>query len=376
MNRSANQILCIVISLVGFGLVMIYSVGSGRQGEHPEACYGAVIKHSVCIAIGLGALLAMALCDYHRLVKAWWLAMLAAYALLTLVLIFGVERNNARRWFAVWGPICFQPSEVAKIAVPLFLAFFVGKVGQSGMRSFFRGLVLGMGLVCGLCLLILKEPDYGTTVLIATVAFTTLFVYGLNLWYTLLAAGLGALGLVAVAMSVGYMRSRITCWLDPWADPLGKGYHITQSLIAIGSGGVLGKGLGWSQQKLGYLPEANTDFIFSIIAEEFGLIGGVALILLFMLLLREGIRVARRAPDVSGSVLAFAITLTVTLQAALNIAVTTNCVPTKGIALPFISFGGSSLVFSMAAMGILINIARHTVTPAVQPVELQAPASA
>jgi cell division protein FtsW len=188
--------------------------------------------------------------------------------------------------------------------------------------------------------------------------------------------------MAAVALAVPYMRERVVIWLDPWRDPQGAGYHIIQSLTAIGSGGLLGKGLGWSQQKLWYLPEAHTDFIFSIIGEEFGLLGTAGVILLFVLLLREGIRVARNAPDIFGSALAFGITMMISIQAAFNVAVTTKALPTKGIALPFISFGGSSMLFTLAAVGILVNVARHcvepvpAVAPAPAPVSPLAPAPA
>jgi cell division protein FtsW len=177
----------------------------------------------------------------------------------------------------------------------------------------------------------------------------------------------GAGLMVMIALTKTYMRERILMWIDPWRDPQGTGYHIIQSLIAIGSGGLWGKGLAWSEQKLWYLPEANTDFIFSIIGEEFGLIGTVAVIVLFVLLVREGMRIVRNAPDTFGAALAFGITMMITVQAAFNIAVTTKSVPTKGISLPFISFGGSSMLFTLAAVGILVNIARQGLAPATEP---------
>jgi cell division protein FtsW len=361
---------------------MIYSVTAGKFGEHPEESYATVTKHMVGIGMGIVAFLAMMNLDYHRLKKRSAQLLALVVLLLIGVLAFGTVRNGAKRWFAIYGSFTFQPSELAKIIVPIFVAAFVSARSREELRSFRRGFLLSVSVICVVAGLILLQPDFGTSVLIGAVGLLTLVVFGLNLGYTALMIIPGALFMAAVALAVPYMRERVVIWLDPWRDPQGAGYHIIQSLTAIGSGGLLGKGLGWSQQKLWYLPEAHTDFIFSIIGEEFGLLGTAGVILLFVLLLREGIRVARNAPDIFGSALAFGITMMISIQAAFNVAVTTKALPTKGIALPFISFGGSSMLFTLAAVGILVNVARHcvepvpAVAPAPAPVSPLAPAPA
>ena len=373
MNRSAYSVVCIVSALVGFGLVMNYSVSTGTYGDQPDLSYPAVTKHLACIAMGLIGLAFMAWFKYQNL-RAWrkWFLVLTALTLIA-VLFAGSMRNGARRWFVVYGSCAFQPSEMAKVVIPIFVAAFVSLLSTDELRSFRRGFFPGLSVVCIIAGLILLEPDFGTATLVGAVGFITLLVFGLRPLYAALMVVPSVAGMVTIAMTKTYMRERIMMWIDPWRDPQGTGYHIIQSLIAIGSGGLWGKGLAWSEQKLWYLPEANTDFIFSIIGEEFGLLGTIAVVLLFVLLLREGLRIARNAPDTFGAALAFGITLMITLQAAFNIAVTTKSVPTKGISLPFISFGGSSMLFTLAAVGILVNVARQgVVAPVVEKEKLPA----
>jgi cell division protein FtsW len=364
VNRLANSVICFVAALVGIGLVMIYSVTAGRFGEHPEQSLGMVNKHLVCIGLGVAAFLAAMNVDYHVLRRSWkWLFGITV-VLLVGVLFFGVWRNGARRWFSIYGAFSFQPSEMAKIIVPLFVAFFVSSRPREELRTFRRGFLLSVGAVCIVAGLILAEPDFGTAALVGAIGLITLLVYGLNLGHTAIMLVPGAAGMAGIALCVPYMRDRVMMWIDPWRDAEGSGYQIIQSLISIGSGGLLGKGLGWSQQKLLFLPEAHTDFIFPIIGEEFGLWGTVLVLLLFAGLLFTGVRITRAAPDLFGSALAFGITLMITVQAAFNIAVTTKALPTKGISLPFISFGGSSMFFTLAAVGILVNVARQAVLAA------------
>jgi cell division protein FtsW len=305
--------------------------------------------------------------DYRILQRRWKWLFGATVALLIGVLFFGVWRNGARRWYSIYGTFAFQPSEMAKIIVPLFVAFFVSSRPREELRTFRRGFLLSVGTVCVVSGLILAEPDFGTAALIGAVGLVALLVYGLNLGHTVIMLIPGAAGMIGLALCVPYMRDRVMMWIDPWRDAEGSGYQIIQSLISIGSGGVLGKGLGWSQQKLLFLPEAHTDFIFPIIGEEFGLWGTALVVLLFAGLLYTGVRVARSAPDVFGSALAFGITMMISVQAAFNIAVTTKVLPTKGISLPFVSFGGSSMLFTLAAVGILVNVARHAVATAEEP---------
>jgi cell division protein FtsW len=227
------------------------------------------------------------------------------------------------------------------------------------IKTFFKGFVQPMAVMGAAFILILKQPDFGTAVLIAVVTLGMLFVAGIRMIHVLPAVVASVPLLVYIVISLPYRLQRVTAFLDPWADAHGTGYQVVQSLIALGSGGVEGVGLGNSRQKLLYLPEASNDFVFAIVGEEMGLIGCVVVVLLFVLLFWYGIRVARHAPDLSGSLLAFGITLTIGLQAAVNIAVVTCSAPTKGLALPLVSSGGSSLVAVMVAVGLLMNVASH-----------------
>ncbi|HHY93213.1 MAG TPA: cell division protein FtsW, partial [Firmicutes bacterium] len=266
----------------------------------------------------------------------------------------GVAGGGARRWLQV-GPLNVQPSEVAKLCTVLFLAGFLAERGDR-IRHFWRGLLPVLVVVGILCLLILKQPDLGTAVALAGTAGVMLFAAGADLRHL---AGLGAAAVPVLwwaIMGEEYRRVRFLAFLNPAADPQGSGYHIIQSLYALGSGGLLGVGLGQSHQKFLYLPERHTDFIFAILGEEIGLLGTLAVLFLFFLLAWRGCRAAMLAPDRFGTLLAIGIISMVTLQALVNIGVVTGSLPITGIPLPFISYGGSSLVFSLASIGILLNI--------------------
>ena len=359
-------ILAIVVVLLGFGLVM---VASTAPASNPAQARYLVLKHTLWLAASLLALLVAYSIDYHRLRPFTVPILLASLATLVAVLFAGSTVNGARRWFRL-GELSFQPSEFCKLALCLYMADFLARE-QERIKTFFKGFVQPMLIMGVAFVLILKEPDFGTALLIAMVTFGMLFVAGIRMIHVLPAL-LASLPLaIYIAMKMPHVWQRIMTFLEPWADPQGSGYQIVQSLIALGSGGATGVGLGNSRQKLLYLPEANSDFVLSILGEELGLIGTVLVVVLFALLVWSGLRVARRAPDLYGSLLAFGITFTIGLQAAVNIAVVTCSVPTKGIALPFVSAGGSALVATMAAVGLLINVASHTEAEA-PPAELGA----
>jgi cell division protein FtsW len=260
------------------------------------------------------------------------------------------------------GPFSFQPAEAAKLAMALYLANFLANRGAR-LREFRRGVVpplLITGLMFGL---ILAQPDLGSALSIGLVTFVMLFVGGARVTHLVGLVLIGIPGVLAAILGEEYRRRRLLAFLDPWADPQGAGFHIIQSLLALGSGGLLGVGLGNSRQKFFYLPERHTDFIFSILGEELGLIGTGAVVVLFALFAYRGFRVARRAPDQFSSLLAAGITTMVVLQAVLNIGVTTGVLPITGVPLPFLSFGGSSLLFTMIASGMLLNISQYARVP-------------
>lgn len=290
-----------------------------------------------------------------------WANPLFGLALLFLVLVLvpgvGVTIKDATRWIGV-GQLTFQPSEIAKLAVVIFLAKYLAEK-QNRVKHFFQGLaipLLVVGVVCGL---ILMQPDLGTGATIAGTAFLMLLAAGARISHLSFLGLLGG-GLVALAIIMEpYRMKRITAFLDPWSDPLGKGFQTIQALLAVGSGRFFGAGLGQGRQKFLYLPEQHTDFIFAVLAEELGFIGTTFVLLLFVTFMWRGLKIAIKAPDSFGALLATGITIMVILQAVINIGVVTGILPVTGITLPFISYGGSSLTLNLLGIGILLNISRY-----------------
>jgi len=347
-------ILATAVVLLGIGLVM---VASTAPASNPAQARYLVLKHTLWLAASLVALLLAYSVDYHRLRPFTVPLLLASLASLVAVLFVGATVNGAKRWFRV-GELSLQPSEFCKLALCLYMADFLARE-QERIKTFFKGFVQPMLIMGVAFVLILKEPDFGTALLIAMVTFGMLYVAGIRMIHVVPGVIASAPLLVYIAMRMPHVWQRIVTFLNPWAEPQGAGYQIVQSLIALGSGGLTGLGLGNSRQKLLYLPEASSDFVFAIIGEELGLVGAATVVALFALLFWCGLKVARRAPDLYGSLLAFGITFTIGLQAVVNIAVVTCSAPTKGIALPMVSAGGSALVATMAALGLLMNVASH-----------------
>lgn len=280
--------------------------------------------------------------------------------LLILVLVphIGHETAGARRWFRI-GPLNFQPSEFAKIAILVYLADFLSRKEKS-VKSFMYGYlppIMVLGLVLGLVLL---EPDLGTAIAVSVVSVLMLFVGGVNTIYILASMLASIPVLYFLLFRVPYRRKRMVIFLNPWSDKRGAGFQIIQSFIAIGSGGLFGVGLGQSRQKLFYLPASHTDFIFSIIGEELGFLGAAAVVVLFMLFVWEGMKITFSAADNFGKLLSMGLVSLIALEAAINIGVTAGVLPTKGLPLPFISYGGTSLIFHLTAVGLLLNIARSS----------------
>ena len=358
-------LLASVLVLCAFGLIMVFS-SSEVQGyvDHNNASY--YFQHQIVwLAIGfVGALLALGL-DYHRLRALAPAAAAVAVVLLVLVIIphIGVTRNGARRWFGL-GSITIQPAEIAKIVLIVYMARWLEKSGPR-IRSFRDGLVpflVMFGLIVGLVLL---EKDLGTGMVIAVIALAMFLVAGARASHVLGTLALATGGMWLLIRLEPYRFSRMSAFLNPWADSLNTGFQSVQSVLALGSGGLFGVGLGNSIQKYQWLPEAHTDFIFAIIGEEVGLVGTLFVLALFCLLAYRGYRAALRAPDRFGLLLATGITTWLIFQAFVNMAAVTLTLPTTGIPLPFVSFGGSSLSVSLAAVGLLLNISAQGVKPAV-----------
>jgi len=344
--------------LICIGVVMIYSASGIYAWERYKDGTFFLKRHLSFIAIGtLLAFLVMCI-DYRKL-KSWSKPLLMiSLVLLLLVLIPGLGRevSGARRWFR-FKFFSFQPSELANLAVIVYVADFISRKTDS-LRFFWRGFLPPMAVLGSVALLIMLQPDLGTTVSLGLVVFMMLFVARVRLTH-LLSIALASLPVLYVLIfNVPYRRARILSFLNPWLDPKGSGFQIIQSQVSLGSGGIFGLGLGHSKQKLFYLPAAHTDFIFSIIGEELGLVGTVGVILLFIFFLKYSLEVIKNAPDKFGYFLALGLVLMIVLKAIVNIGVSCGILPTKGLPLPFISYGGSSFIFDIVSLGILINIAR------------------
>jgi cell division protein FtsW len=323
-----------------------------------EARYGSAYlflrKQILWDVLGILALIVTMRVDYHKWQKASYALIGISFVLLIAVLVVGPVVKGARRWIQVPG-MTFQPSELAKLSIVLWLANYLDR-HKSQLIDFFNGFIPAIFVVGIICGLILKEPDLGTPVMLGAVSIGMMYLAGARVQHMawMLLAAIGPLYLEL--FKVGYRHRRMMAFLNPWADSHGAGYQLTQSILAFGSGGLFGKGLGASQLKLLYLPDPHTDFIFPVIGEELGFLGATGLVLVFMLWGVRGWKVARRAPDLFGHLVAAGITSWVLLQALINMGVATGMLPTKGLPLPFVSFGGSSLVITLIAAGILLNI--------------------
>lgn len=351
--------LSFVLILLTTGLVMLFSASYAYSYEYYGNSYKFITRQAAFAAAGVALMLIISRIDYHFWRKFAWIVYVLAIGMLAVLLVLPpmVKGMDVKRWLVI-GPINFQPSEIAKFAVILlFSSLIAGNTKQMKSFKFIAFLVVLLGLTCGLVVL---EPHLSATVLIFLIGIVLLIVGGLPKRYIIGGVLLGAGGgVLAVATGIiGYGSDRIKYWLDPWADPVGKGFQTIQSLLAIGSGGILGRGIGQSRQKYLWLPEPHNDFIFAIVCEELGLIGAVIIIILFCLLVWRGFTIAMRAQDKFGSLLALGLTFQVGLQAMLNIWVVTNTIPNTGISLPFFSYGGTSLLILLAEMGIVLSVSR------------------
>ena len=347
-----------VVILVLFGCLMVFSASAVLAAEQYGHSYHFLARQVVWAIAGLVLMVMMMNTDYHRLRDPLLLfSALALQLILLATVLFADRSQRAHRWFHL-GSANFQPSEFTKIVLIIFLAYFLDL--RRGSVNDFRHTLLPIGLIGGASLaLVLREPDLGTCVAITLVVAAMLFASGLR-WQYFAAAALGAVpSLYLLIFRVAYRRNRLLAFLDPYADPRGKGFQILQSYIAIGTGGIAGVGLMEGKQKLFYLPEPQTDFIFAVISEELGFIGALAVLALFGVILWRGLRAATLCPDEFGRLLATGLTVMLVGQALVNISVVVGLLPTKGIPLPLVSYGGSSLLINLLALGILLNVSQR-----------------
>ena len=354
--NTRHAILACVVTLMCIGMVTVYSAGASLYGGH-SGDLSLAQKQMVWLLVASVVLVLFSLLDYHTLEKYAVAMLIAAFLMLVLVHFVGARVNGARRWLRL-GPVSIQPAEFFKVAIVVYMARFLSQK-QKKIRLFLHGFMPPMVLATFGSLLIVTQPDFGTAVLIAAIVYTMLLVAGVRIAHALLMLPVAVPLVGYLVVTAPYRMRRILIFLDPWKDPQGDGYHIIQSLIAFGSGGPTGVGPGLGMQKSGYTPEHLTDFIFSVIGEETGFLGTTTVVMLYLVLLYLGYRVMTHAPDAFGSMLTFGVLLTIALQTFINIGVVTAMLPTKGLPLPFISAGGSSMVSMSAAMGMVLNVASH-----------------
>lgn len=360
--RSAPDIwlLAAIGLILAIGLVMVYSASAVLAFHEFGDRFYYVKRQLLFAALGIGALL-FTMNTHYSVWKKWApAALIVCFGLLIIVLIpgVGVVRGGARSWLGI-SSFGIQPSEFMKLAMVLFLSKWLSEKQQT-ITHFTKGLMPPLGLVFLAFGMIMLQPDLGTGTVMVGASLILIFTAGMRMAHLGALAMVGVAGFVGLILAAPYRLERITYFLDPWADPLGGGYQIIQSLFAVGPGGLVGLGLGMSRQKFSYLPEPQTDFIFSILAEELGFIGGSALILLFLVGVWRGIRAAIAAPDTFGSFLAVGITGIIGVQVLINIGVVIGMMPVTGITLPLVSYGGSSLTLLLTALGILLNISRYS----------------
>lgn len=352
-------LLIVTLALVGIGIVMVYSTSAILAGDRFQDPYYFLKRQAFSVGVGFVLMTLMIFFPYGILKRFAYPILILSILLLIAVLLPGIGRRvgGSMRWLKI-GVFSFQPSEISKLGLIVFLAYFLTKK-EDKIRSFSFGFlptILLSGLVIAL---VAKEPDFGAALFLTAMVFLLLFVGGARVIYIV-----GVLLLVAPAayyflMNAGYRYKRLIGFIRPWEDPTGTSFQIIQSFLSIGSGGLFGLGLGEGRQKLFFLPAPHTDFIFSIIGEELGLVGAMVVVLLFFILTMRGIHIGLSLEDRFGAYLALGITLMISLQAVINMGVVLGLLPTKGLTLPLVSYGGTSLVTNLVGMGILLQLSTH-----------------
>ena len=351
--------LSLVLILLSIGLVMLFSASYAYSYARFDNSYHFIVRQAIFAVVGIVAMFALSRIDVKVYRKLAVPIYVVAIVLLVLVLALPpmVEGMEHKRWL-VLGPITFQPSEIAKFAIIALFSHLIAKYHK--LMSNFKFVITLLFILAVVCGLVVVETHLSATVLILFIGVVLMIVGGLAIRYIVMGAGVAVTAVVLFVVTglVDYASSRFTYWLDPWSDAAGKGYQTIQSLLAIGSGGLLGRGIGQSRQKYSWLPEPHNDFIFAIVSEELGLIGAMIIVILFCLLIWRGFVIAMHSPDKFSSLMAVGLSFQVALQAALNIMVVTNTIPNTGISLPFFSYGGTALLILMAEMGIVLSISR------------------
>ncbi len=348
----------VTLVLVFVGLVMVFSASAVMAKERYGSGYTFLLRQLAWAVAGIAAMVVAMRVDYRRYKHPGVVFSVLGFTTLMLIAVFFLDRaHHTHRWIH-WGGFSFQPSEMAKPALILFLAFFLED--RTRAMNDWRNTLIPTLIPTALFLtLIIFQPDLGTAIACAVISVCVLFVAGLELRYLGYGLLLSLLPLYFLIFHVAYRRDRILAFLDPYSDPQGRGFHIIQSLIAVSTGGITGVGLMEGKQKLFYLPEPHTDFIFAVTAEELGLVGALVVVLLFAIFLWRGFRTSLRTQDMFGRFLAVGITSMVVVQAFINISVVLGMMPTKGIPLPFVSYGGSSLFMTLACVGVLLNVSKQ-----------------
>jgi cell division protein FtsW len=359
-----NSLIFISIFLLGLGIVMIYSSSSifAAQKFHDSAYFlKKQVLFGICGIMCMFVTMRMPYFFFKKLAYPLWLG---SIVLLVLVLVpgIGIKVGGAVRWLR-FGPLSFQPAELAKLTVIILLSYSLAKKEHNRINNFSIGVLPHLILVIPVCSLIFLQPDFGTAMMFIGLLFIMLFVAGISTKYLAILSAMASMAAMLLIISKGYRLERILAFIDPWKNATDTGYHIIQSFLAFGSGGLLGTGLGRGTQKLFYLPEPHTDFILSVIGEELGFLGVLLVIVLFIVMVICGIKIATHAHDLFGTYMALGISILIGFQAVINMGVVMGLLPTKGIPLPFISYGGSSLLINLIGVGILLSISTQCNIP-------------
>ena len=359
-NRKVELLLLIGVIVISiFGLIMIYSASYVWAQYKFNDPYKFVKNQGIFFLVGVVLMLIISKINYRKYYEKANILLIGCIILLILVLIpgIGTVRNGSRSWFGI-GSFGIQPSEFTKLALIIFTSKYL-VTNENKMKNIKKGVLPILGLTLLIFGIIMLQPDFGTGTIIVMSIIGLLFVGGVDFKFFLKIASVGIIGVAALIAVAPYRLSRILSFLNPWQDPLGSGFQIIQSLYAIGPGGLFGYGFRNSRQKHFYLPEPQTDFIFSIISEEFGFLGIIIVSALFLIIILTGFKIARNSKDLFGKYLAFGITFQIAFQTVLNLMVVVGLIPVTGVTLPFLSYGGSSLLITLCSIGILLNISRY-----------------
>ncbi len=356
-TKHTRSILILVLILVGIGIMMVYSSTALMSMRESGSGFNFLWKHLFTVCIGTVVMILLSKIDYLKYRPMVYVLLAISFVLLIMVFMpgIGISANGARRWLRLW-PTTFQPSELVKVVMVIFLADYMDK-NIHRMRDFRYGIMIPVGVMLVFQAVIIRQPDFGAVMSLGILTVGLLILGGARLRHIGSLVFLALPAVYMLIMTSSYRSKRLLCFLDPWKDQQGCGFQLVQSFIAFGNGRFLGLGLGGSKQKLYFLPEAHTDFIFSLIGEELGLVGAVVVLCIFVWLFVKGYQVSARTSDPFSYFLTLGLTMLIGVQAIINIAVSTGLMPTKGLPLPFISYGGSALLVNMAAVGILMNIA-------------------